>query len=154
MAFALSPDGRTLATNIKSDQGGARSDTLTLRDAASGRVIQTIKISEQKQKLTMGDRVPAYTAPVRSIRFSPDGRAVAVAFHDTSREYSRFLGGQERITGRANTIRVWDVSGGRELTSLDAGAQNSGAADSIVEFGMINTLAFSNDSQAMRPRER
>ena len=143
VAFALSPDGRTLATNIKSERSGARSDTLTLRDAATGRVIQTIKISEQKQKLTMGT-IPPYTAPVRSIRFSPDGRAVAVAFHDTSREYLR---GQERITGRANIIRVWDVSGGRELTSLDAGAQNSGAGDSIFEFGMINTLAFGGAGQ-------
>jgi WD40 repeat protein/uncharacterized caspase-like protein len=145
VAFALSPDGRTLATNIKSDQRDARLDTLTLRDAASGRVIQTIKISEQKQNLTMA-KVSVYTAPVRSIRFSHDGRAVAIAFHDTSREYS-LLGGQDRITGRVNIIRVWDVSGGRELTSLDAGAQNSGAADSIVDFGMMNTLAFGGAGQ-------
>jgi WD40 repeat protein len=151
VAFALSPDGMTLATNIKSDHGGARSDILTLRDAASGRINQTIKISEQKQKLTMATamaKVTAYTSPVRSIRFSPDGRAVAVAFHDISREYSgAFSGGQERITGSANTVRIWDVSGGRELISLDAGARNSGAADSIFDFGMTNTLAFSGAGQ-------
>jgi WD40 repeat protein/uncharacterized caspase-like protein len=147
VAFALSPDGRTLATNIKSDQSGVRSDTLTLRDAASGRIIQTIKISEQKQKPTMAMSA-AYTTPVRAIRFSPDGRAVAVAFHDISRDSSRVLsGGQERIIGRANIIRVWDVSGGRELTSLDVGAQNPGAADSIVDFGLINTLALGGASQ-------
>src|SRR5262245_49391075 len=109
VAFALSPDGKTLATNSKSNRSDVRSDTLTLRDAASGRVIQTINIPEQKQNLTVA-KVRAYTAPVRSIRFSPDGRAVAVAFHDTSRE-SSLLGGQSRITGRANIIRVWDVSG-------------------------------------------
>jgi WD40 repeat protein/uncharacterized caspase-like protein len=150
VAFALSPDGRTLATNIKSDRGGASSDTLTLRDAASGRVNQTIKISEQKQKLTMATamaKATANTSPVRSIRFSLDGRAVAVAFQDISREYSRVPGGQERITGRANAVRIWDVSGGRELISLDAGAQNSGAANSISEFGMINTLAISGDGR-------
>jgi WD40 repeat protein/uncharacterized caspase-like protein len=147
VVFALSPDGRTLATNIKSDQSGVRSDTLTLRDVASGRIIQTIKISEQKQKAPMAMST-AYTTPVRSIRFSPDGRAVAVAFHDISRESSRVLsGGQERIIGRANIIRVWDVSGGRELTSLDAGAQNSGAADSIVDFGLTNTLALGGAGQ-------
>jgi WD40 repeat protein len=134
VAFALSPDGKTLATNIKSNRSDAPSDTLTLRDAASGRVIQTIKIPEQKQKAPMA-KVSAYTAPVRAIRFSPDGRAVAVAFHDTSREYS-LLGGQDRITGRANIIRVWDVSGGHELTSLDEHSR------------------FRRRRPAMRPRER
>jgi WD40 repeat protein len=151
LAFALSPDGRTLATNIKTDRMDTMLDTLTLRDAASGRVNQTIKISEQKRKLTVAAamaKVNAFTSPLRSIRFSPDGRAVAVAFQDISREYSGALaGGQERITGHANAVRIWDVSGGRELTSFDAGAQNSGAADSFFDFGMINTLAFGNDNR-------
>src|SRR5215470_5249924 len=151
VAFALSPDGRTLATNIKTDRGDTKSDILTLRDAASGRINQTIKISEQKQKLTMATamaKVTAYTSPLRSIIFSPDGRAVAVAFQDISRESSgAFSGGQERITGSANAVRIWDVSGGRELISLDAGARNSGAADSIFDFGMTNTLAFSGAGQ-------
>src|SRR5262245_45552497 len=112
VAFALSPDGRTLATNIKSDSGNTRSDLLTLRDAASGRVIQTIKISEQKLKVTMAIS-SAYTSPVRAVRFSPDGRAVAVAFHDMTQEIPQaFSGGQGRVTGQMNKIRMWDVSGG------------------------------------------
>jgi WD40 repeat protein/uncharacterized caspase-like protein len=149
VAFALSADGRTLATNIESDPGRTRLDALTLRDATSGRVIQTIKISEQKLTMTMAMATSrTYTSPVRAIRFSPDGRAVAVAFHDTTRENPQvFSGGQERVTGRVNKIRAWDVSGGRELISLDAGAQSSGAADSIFDFGMTNTLAFSNDGR-------
>jgi WD40 repeat protein len=149
VAFALSHDGQTLATNIKSDSGNRRSDMLTLRDAASGRVIQTIEISEQKQKLTMAMAMSsAYTSPARAVRFSPDGRAVAVAFHDTTRENPQvFSGGQGRVTGQMNKIRMWDVSGGRELISLDAGAPSSGAVDSIFDFGMTNTLALSNDNR-------
>src|SRR5215475_5394290 len=77
-AIALSPDGRTLAINNESDSGGVRRDLLTLLDAASGRVVQTIKISEHKRTMTMG----ADSESHRAIRFSPDGSAVAVVFTD------------------------------------------------------------------------
>src|SRR5262249_35031456 len=98
LAFAISPDGRTLATNTESDKGAGRLDALTLRDAASGRVFQTIKISERKSTPAM-----SATSPVRAIRFTPDGRAVAVAFHDETQDTSQvFSGGQVRTTGRAN----------------------------------------------------
>ena len=147
LAYSLSPDGRTLATNIESSPRGERLDTLTLRDTTSGRVIQTIKISEQK--LTMAAAMSgASTSPVRAIRFSPDGRVVAVAFHDMTQDMSQlFSGGQQRVTGRVNRIRMWDASSGRELISLDAGSQSSGSSDSIMNFGMANTLAFSNDNR-------
>ncbi|MGH9767353.1 MAG: caspase family protein [Blastocatellia bacterium] len=145
LAFALSADGRTLATDIESNTGGGEKDVLTLRDAASGSVTQTIKISEQKRTMAMAG---VSSEPSRAIRFSPDGRAVAVAFHDTMRDASQVLsGGQVRDLGRVNKIRMWDVSGGRELITLDAGAQSSGAPNSVLNFGMINTLAFSNDNR-------
>lgn len=140
LAFALSYDGRTLATNIESDAGAARMDVLTLRDAASGRVTQTIKISEQKMTAMVG----ASTAPVRAIRFSYDGRAVAVAFNDTSQVLS---GMQMRQTGRMNKIRMWDASSGRELIALDAGAQSSGDFGPTLNFGTPHTFAFSNDGR-------
>ena len=143
LAFALSPDGRTLATDIESNTGGGEKDVLTLRDAASGRVTQTIKISERKMTMSAVSSEAA-----RAIRFSPDGRAVAVAFHDTMRDSSQVLsGGQARTIGRVNKIRMWDMSDGRELISLDPGAQSSGVSDSILNFGMTNTLAFSNDNR-------
>ncbi|MGH9755659.1 MAG: hypothetical protein ACREA2_22995, partial [Blastocatellia bacterium] len=142
-AIGLSPDGRTLASNIESDRGNAELDTLTLRDATSGRVIQTIKISEQKLTMTMS---AVSSVEVRAIRFSPNGRAVAVAFNDTMQDASQVLsGGQVRTISRANKIRTWDVSSGRELISLDAGAQSSGASE--LNFGMASTLAFSNDNR-------
>src|SRR5262245_29105715 len=51
LAFALSPDGRTLATDVGSINGAERSETLTLRDASGGRVIRTIQIPGQKTSL-------------------------------------------------------------------------------------------------------
>jgi len=145
LAFALSPDGRTLATDIESNTGGGQKDVLALRDAASGRVTQTIKISEQKVTMAMS---AVSSQAVRAIRFSPDGRAVAVAFNDTTQDMSQVLsGGQARATGRANKVRIWEVSGGRELISLDAGAQSAGAFDPNLNFGTPHTFAFSNDNR-------
>src|SRR5262249_21375822 len=80
LAFALSPDGRTLATNVESKQEDMLLDTLTLRGATGGRVIQTIKISERKETgaslkeslAMMKSGVFTEQSPVRAIRFSPD----------------------------------------------------------------------------------
>ncbi|HEY8460051.1 MAG TPA: WD40 repeat domain-containing protein, partial [Blastocatellia bacterium] len=151
-AFALSPDGRTLAMNVESDSGSVKSDALTLRDLAGGRLIRTIKISEEKKsRVSVKDSLAMYMSgayatqtPARAIRFSPDGRAVTVAFHDATLVTQ---GGQERVTGRVNKIKTWDASSGRELISIDAGGQNSGTFDPDWHLGAVNTLAFSNDNR-------
>src|SRR5215475_7391656 len=143
LAFSLSPDGRILATEIESTPGGAKHDILTLRDAVSGRITQTIKISEQKVVMGADDGIQ-----VRSIRFSPDGRAVAVAFLDMTRDMSQvFSGGQPRVAGRVNRLRIWDASSGRALNSLDAGSINSGESNLWLRQPMPNTVALSNDNR-------
>jgi len=144
MAFALSSDGRTLAINNEPETGGVRRDVLTLLDAASGRVIQTIKISERKVTMTMG----ASSEPSRAIRFSSDGRAVAVAFNDRRQDASQILsGGQIRAFDRANKIRMWDMSSGREVVSLDAGSLSGGTYDPSLNSGTRDTFALSNDNR-------
>jgi WD40 repeat protein len=156
LAFALSPDGRTLVTDVGSIKGNERSETLTLRDASGGRVIQTIKISDQKTSLApiSGDQsaqgksadglpIPPFTKHLRAIRFAPEGR-VAVAFND-----SRFviLGARACFIGRENKVRIWDASSGRELISLDAGAESSGALAQISQLGAPYHFAFSSDNR-------
>jgi WD40 repeat protein len=143
LGFALSQDGRMLAINKESLAGGMRRDALTLLDAASGRVIQTIKIQEQKEALTMS----ASSDSNRAIRFSNDGRALAVAFHDTIKQPPRAIGDLGRVTGRVNKVRMWDLSSGRELISLDAGAQSAGTFNPDLNFGMTRTLALSDDNR-------
>src|SRR5215813_1108207 len=113
LAFNLSPDGRLLATDIASSSRSGKQDVLMLRDAVNGRIVQTIKISEQKALMSVDP-----TRPVRAIRFSPDRRAVAVAFHDMAQDVSQiFSGGQVRGAGRVNMLRVWDAMSGRALNS-------------------------------------
>src|SRR5262245_1728788 len=156
LAFALSPDGRTLATDVGSINGTERSETLTLRDASGGRVIRTIKIPGLKTSLAPiggdlsaqsksadGAPLPPFTRHLRAIRFTPDGR-VAVAFNDSQFVISD---GRQRFTSRENKIRIWDASSGREMISLDAGAQSSGALDQISQYGGPYYFAFSNDNR-------
>src|SRR5262245_41083681 len=156
LAFALSPDGRTLATDVGAINGAERSETLTLRDASSGRVIRMIKIPGQKTSLAPigsdlsaqsksadGAPLPPFTRHLRAIRFTMDGR-VAVAFNDSQFVISD---GRQRFTDRENKIRIWEASSGREMISLDAGAQSSGALDQISQYGAPYHFAFSNDNR-------
>jgi WD40 repeat protein len=52
-----------------------------------------------------------------------------------------------------NKVRIWDVSSGRELISLDAGAQSLGSSNPDLNtgrkryFGWKNTFAFSHDNR-------
>jgi WD40 repeat protein/uncharacterized caspase-like protein len=131
-AFGISPDGRTLAADVESDN----SETLTLRDVSGGRIIRTITITGRKASAVAPSG--AITLPTRAIRFTPDGR-VAVAFNDASIVGS---GLELRVTSRESKVRIWDVSG-RELTSLDAGAQGS----DMSYPGELRNFAFSNDNR-------
>jgi WD40 repeat protein/uncharacterized caspase-like protein len=140
LACALSPDGRTLATDVETDRRGERLDELTLRDVASGRVVQTVKLLEQNKR--MAATIGATQAPWRAIRFSPDGRTVAIAFKDTTTDVSQiFSTGQTHTGNRTNKIRMWEASSGRELISIDAGDQR--AWD--LEIAIPNGFAFSNN---------
>jgi WD40 repeat protein len=156
LAFALSPNGRTLATDVGSIKGAERSETLTLRDASSGRVIRVIKIQSQEASLAPiggdlraqsksadGEPISPLTRRLRAIRFTTDGR-VAVAFNDLQFAIS---GGRRRGAGRENKIRIWDASSGRELVSLDASAQSSEELAQISHYGAPYHFAFSNDNR-------
>src|SRR5262245_36411855 len=144
LALALSPDGRTLAINNESETGGVRRDMLTLLDAASGRVIQTIKISERKLTMMMGPT----SEPSRAIRFSPDGRAVAISFNAMKTDTSQLLSDRQiRAFDRENKIRMWDVPSGREMISFDAGSLSAGTYDPSVSSGARDAFALSNDNR-------
>jgi len=156
LAFALSPDGRTLATDVGSIKGAERSETLTLRDASSGRVIRMINILSKMTSLAPmggdlsawgksadGEPVSPFTRHLRAIRFNTDGR-VAVAFNDLQFVIS---GGRRRFTGRESEVRIWDASSGRELNSLDAGAQRFEALAQISQYEAPYHFAFSNDNR-------
>src|SRR5262249_54910617 len=96
-----------------------------------------------QSKSADGAPLPPFTRRLRAIRFTPDGR-VAVAFNDSQFVIS---GGRQRFTSRESKIRIWDASNGRELNSLDAGAQSSGTLDQISQYGAPYHFAFSNDSR-------
>src|SRR5262245_7074643 len=142
-AFALSPDGRTLAINLESNLRDTKLDAVILRDLASGRVTQTIRVSEQNSMIGS-----VSTSPIRGMRFSPDGRSLALAFRDTIHDISKlYSSGQIRQTGRMNKIRIWEVSSGRELVNLDAGMKGHGEYNESLNIGRPYIFAFSSDKR-------
>ena len=81
-AIAFSPDGRRLAV--------AAGETITLREAATGKVYVTIQ---------------GYSHEAASLAFSPDGRRLV-------------SGGGESDLGHGGGVKVWDTTTGLELLSL------------------------------------
>jgi WD40 repeat protein len=87
---AFSPDGKRLATLVRSDQGPA----IKMWDAQTGQELTTFK---------------GHTGAVKSVAFSPDGKRLAcgsATWDSTKRDYG------------AGEVKVWDVQTGRELLVL------------------------------------
>ncbi len=94
-SVAFSPDGKTLAS-------GSDDYTIKLWDVAGGSVLSTLS-----NVVTMpGVRPVDITVSATSVAFSPDGKTL--------------VSGSETYPGETyNTITVWDVPGGQELSSLE-----------------------------------
>lgn len=149
-AFAFSPDARLLAT--AEEMRGADGDiqTLVLREAATGRILQTIRLSEQKFGRAAVNRAIKSSMPVREIHFSLDGRAVAMVIRDTLYEQTPGSFGGPQPTGQENIVRLWETASGRELRSVTvADAHLNVPVKALPDYTGGRSLAFTSDGRLM-----
>jgi RNA polymerase sigma factor (sigma-70 family) len=99
-AFALSPDGRTLAAVGTAGTGNADDCYLHLWDTATGKVLHRLEPSRENQ--------------VFAVCFSPDGKTLASSGLDLSGR------------GRGPMIKLWDVASGRERLRVKPGNNITG----------------------------
>jgi WD40 repeat protein len=140
---AFSPDGRMLAT-IEELRGNNGTTKLIVRDLASWRVTQTIKVLEEKAGFAMTTQ-----SSVSNVRFSPDGRTVAAIRTVTLLKQGGAVGIAPRAIGRDSFITLWDAASGRELRTFSMASERREQAlgsdtDAINYF---SRFVFSPDSK-------
>ena len=137
-ALALSADGRLVGTGEEQEEGTNEQRLLVVRDTGSWKAVQTIKLSETGKR-----GAPDNTQPMRTIRFSPDGRFVGMALKDQI--YNVTASAANRNTSVGTGLRWWDVTSGREAHSAVVAPGGDPVGDFFI--GAENTLAWSFDGK-------
>ena len=142
-AMAFSPDGSTLAVCVISEDNRARKSVqLIARDVSSWQVTKTIKVTEKdtskdnekamrdlakNPKAILGGSAQLSgmsfrnAEPYRALRFSSDGRTLAMLTRDLITE-SGMAANYSQFAGEVS-VRFFDVAAGRELNNVSVAAE-------------------------------
>ena len=127
-ALALSPDGRLIGTGEEQDEGRTARRVLVVHETASWRALHTIKLSETNQTVGM-----TTIQPMRTIRFTRDGRFVGMALKDQI--YSVGITGPLKNTSVGTGLRWWEVATGREAHSAIVAPGGEGDGEFLCRGG-------------------
>ena len=143
-AATFSPDGRTLAALEELRDGRSDVTRLVLRDVASWRVSQTIKVWEGRPGMDVST-----STSVANPGFSSDGKVVAAIRHVTLRQGGGIQGGIPRTVGRDSFLTLWDVASGREIRTIPIATirREMGIGDEGMTGMLPNPYAFSPDGK-------
>ena len=127
-ALAFSQDNKLVAGYGAARAGDERKSILTLWDATSGAILQSIEAGPCSASIAPG-----------TLAFSPDGKSVATAGVET-RARAITIGGKSIGIGEkvSNHIKLWDVATGA-LVWTSAGD----------DHGQVNALLFSPDGNSL-----
>ncbi|MEK7833885.1 MAG: hypothetical protein AAB401_22545, partial [Acidobacteriota bacterium] len=166
-AMAFTSDGRTLAICLISEYDRGRKNVeLVARDVASWQVTKTIKVAEKDlskdnekamrdlakkgPKAILGGAQPLSgmsfrnAEPYRALRFSSDGRTLAMLTRDLITE-SGMAANFAQFAGEVS-VRFFDFSAGRELNNVNVAAE---ARNQYRELSVSadTTFALSSDGR-------
>ncbi len=127
-ALAFSPDSKLVAGFGAARVGDERKSILTLWDATSGAILQSIEAGRSSGAIAPG-----------TLAFSPDGKSVATA-GTTIREGPIIIGGKSIGDGKAviSHVKLWDVASGALLWTSANG-----------ELGQVSSLLFAPDGNSL-----
>jgi WD40 repeat protein/uncharacterized caspase-like protein len=152
LSIAFDPAGSQLAAVFRRYDGKVTSEVseVKLWDVATGREARTIKVSTIKRPaIRPGTAAITETEMKRGITFSPDGRVIGVVIRDET--FNQNVGGPglptQRITGRENTVRLWDAATGRELQTIAVSDNRVEAVDAF--FDVSKNFAIGPDGKTL-----
>lgn len=153
--LVFSPDGSTLAVGGQIQEGVKSLYQITLWNVATQQRLKTIEMKTPSGAAAMpqmGGKITSVN-PERGLKFSADGRFLALAIRDQTFENNLSTLGtgatNSAPTAIDNAIQIWDLKSGKEVTAFKVSDAALGKGQDNLTFMASRSLALSSDSKQL-----